>query len=343
LEVVMNSQIFAQPSSTKVVKEYGTVHNGRYHMPLLPGEQGPKDGSPWVSRGLQRMTNLVGAAEDTRALSIWEQAAMLIGLARSEELYEELVLMLAQVEADGIDLDATNLRDHKEIKRQLAGETFGDSREDMSIGGRAKRVARADVAAAKGTLRHAAWEHFGETGNLIGTKAVQESTMRTAALLADAGLQLIPGLQERVVRNVALGAVGKFDNVVLEVATGRMVMADLKTKVNPFFSRMALDAQLAGYARAEWMLSASMSHDGLFQPGEWYEEGPVHYVDQAEAVVMHVPSDGAPATLERCDLEYGWRVCLNAKEAIELRAIGKAQATHERAMQWGRKDLELTS
>jgi hypothetical protein len=337
----MTSQLFAQPSATKVVKEYGTVHNGRYHMPLLPGEQGPKDGSPWVSRGLQRMTNLVGATEDTRALSIWEQAAMLIGLARSEELYEELVLMLAQVEADGIELDATNLRDHKEIKRQLAGETFGDSREDMSIGGRAKRAARTDVAAAKGTLRHAAWEHFGETGNLIGTKAVQESTMRTAALLADAGLQLIPGLQERVVRNVALGAVGKFDNVLLETATGRLVMADLKTKVNPFFSRMALDAQLAGYARSEWMLVDPVSIGA--DMGEPYEEGPVHYVDQTEAVVMHVPSDGAPATLERCDLEYGWRVCLNAKEAIELRAIGKAQATHERAMQWGAKNLELTS
>jgi len=62
---------------------------------------------------------------------------------------------------------------------------------------------------------------------------------------------------------------------------------------------------------------------------------PIYYVDQTEAAVMHVPSDGSPATLERCDLEYGWRVCLNAKEAIELRSIGKAKEAHERAMQWG--------
>ena len=331
----MTSQLFAQPSAlAPPAKRYGEVHNGRYHMPLLPGEQGPKDGSPWVSRGCMRMTNLVGAAEDTRALSIHEQAAMLIGLARSEELYEELVLMFGQLEADGVNVDATNLRDHQEVKFKLAGATFGDSRDDDSIGGRAKRAARTGVAAAKGSLRHLAWEHFCGTGNLIGTKAVQESTVRTAELLAEGGLRIVPELQERVVRNVALGAVGRFDNVLFQPSRRRLVMADLKTKVNQFFSRMALDAQLAGYARAEHMLTAD---------GQGYEWGPVKYVDQEEAVVMHVPSDGSPATLERCDLEYGWRVCLNAKEAIELRSIGKAQETHARAMQWGAKNLDESS
>jgi hypothetical protein len=335
----VTSQLFAQPSAAKVVKEYGTVHNGRYHMPLLPGEQGPKDGSPWVSRGLQRMTNLVGAAEDTRALSVWEQAVMLIGLAQSPELYEELVVLLA--EYDGVD--AVNLKkEHPDLKQILAGAVFDQPASEASFAGRAKAVARGNAAATMGTVRHAAWEHFCETGNLIGTPAVRESTMRTAALLAEAGLQVVPGLQERVVRNVALGAVGKFDNVLLEVATGRLVMADLKTKVNPFFSRMALDAQLAGYARAEWMLAEKDDPWARDEEGA-YVMGPVHYVDQTEAVVMHVPSDGSPATLERCDLEYGWRVCLNAKEAIELRTIGKAQATHERAIQWGQKDLEVTS
>jgi hypothetical protein len=262
----------------------------------------------------------------------------LIGLALSEDLYEELVVLIDQAAADGVDF--TKLREHKELKEKLAGRPFDD---EGSIIGRAKLAARAGLAATKGTVRHAAWEHFGNTGNLIGTKAVQESTMRCAALLAEAGLQLIPGLQERVVRNVALGAVGKFDNVLLEAATGRLVMADLKTKVNPFFSRMALDAQLAGYARAEWMLRDVISVGPTITGDRYYEEGPVHYVDQAEAVVMHVPSDGSPATLERCDLDYGWRVCLNAKEAIELRSIGKAAATHERAMRWGQKDLEVTS
>lgn len=336
---------FANPSEigpAKEEKRFGHVPKGtgRYHMPLLPGEEGTKAGGNYVPRGVQRMTNLVGAFEDTRALSIWEQGMGLIGMALAQELYEELVLLVAQAQREGVDFE--RLRDYSELKEALAGHVHRQDISERSIIGRAKEIAKANAAARRGTNRHAAWEHFGETGELIGTEDIQKSTLRTAELLAEAGLQLVPGLQERVVRNVQFGAAGKFDNVLLEMRTGRLLMGDLKTKATAFYSWMTVDAQLAGYACSEWMLSTAMSHDGLFGPGEWYEPGPLEYVDQTEGVIMHVPSDGSPAYLRRADLENGRQVLAVARENIRLRSYGKSTERHAMSP-WGQKDLEIAS
>src|ERR1051325_9862330 len=46
---------------------------GRYKMPLLPGESGPKSGGDWVPGGLQSATNLAGAIVESRELGIWER------------------------------------------------------------------------------------------------------------------------------------------------------------------------------------------------------------------------------------------------------------------------------
>lgn len=324
----MTSQLFTGPTAQP--KAYGHPYNGRYHMPLLPGEQGPKDGSPHVSNGIQRMTNLVGAFEDTRALSIWEQGMALIGLAKSPELYEELVLLVAQAERAGVDFE--RLRDYTELKETLAGTAHDKRKQEASIVGRAKHVAKAGAAAARGTNDHTAWEHFGKTGEMIGTQRNRTQVERTAALLADAGLEIVPGLSERIVRNTTINAVGKFDNILMERRTGRLIMADLKTKATAFYSWMTVDAQLAGYASAQWMLrEAPILETGHAQElflGEHYEEGPLHYVDQNEGVILHVPSDGSPAFLRRADLVNGRQVLEVARRNIELRAYGKSAGRH---------------
>jgi hypothetical protein len=127
-----------------------------------------------------------------------------------------------------------------------------------------------------------------------------------------------------VVRNVTLGAAGKLDDVLLEQATGRLLMSDLKTKARPFYSRTAVDIQLGIYAKSEWMLT---------EDGQGYEEGPLHYVDQTEGVILHVPSDGGPARLERADLVEGWKDALLAKQIIERRSSGRS-AERFRRSEW---------
>ncbi len=318
----MTSQLFTGP--TVPPKAYGHPYNGRYHMPLLPGEQGTKSGGQHVPYGIQRMTNLVGAFEDTRALSVWEQGMALIGLAKSPELYEELVLMVAQAEREGVDFE--RLRDHVELKEALAGSAHDQGKQAASIVGRAKHVAKAHAAAARGTNDHTAWEHYGQTGEMIGTARNRAQVERTSALLAAAGLEVVPHLSERIVRNVVFNAVGKFDNVLLETRTGRLLMADLKTKATAFYSWMTVDAQLAGYASSEWMLIDPLPADPML--GESYEAGPLHYVDQNEGVILHVPSDGAPAYLRRADLVNGREVLEVARRNIELRSYGKSAGRH---------------
>jgi hypothetical protein len=314
----VTSQLFAQASEIQPVKEekrFGNVYRGRYFMPLLPGEEGVKSGGDWVPGGLMRMTNLVGAFEDTRALSIWEQAMGLIGLALSPELHEELVLIVHQARSAGVDFEY--LRDHPALRDLLAGKPHDQSSQESSIIGRAKVVAKAHAAAVKGTNRHTAWEHRGATGELIGTAAVQESTLSIERLLAENRLERVTGLSERIVRNLRLGAVGKFDDILMNIDTGKLLIADLKTKQRPFYSFATVDAQLAGYAKSEWMLT---------EDGRGYEPGPLHHVDQKEGVILHVPSDGSRPHLDPADLEGGWQNALLAAQVVQRRSAGRRVA-----------------
>jgi hypothetical protein len=307
----VTSQLFS--AGTAEEKTFGHTYRSRYHMPLLPGEEGTKTGGDWVPHGLTRMTNLVGAFEDTRALNVWEQGMGLIGLALAPELYEELVLLVQTAESEGVIFEF--LRDYKDLKEALAGAPHDQGKREKSIIGRAKDRARAGAAAQRGTNRHTAWEHRAKTSQLIGTPAIQAATVQTERLLHEAGLVRVPGLSERIVRNTEINAVGKFDDVLFEPKANRMLMADLKTKATPWFSMTAVDAQLAGYARAQYMLSPD---------GQGYEQGPAMYVDQTEGVILHTPSDGSPARLERADLVNGWECCLLAAAILKRRTFGKS-------------------
>lgn len=315
----MTDPLFSSPAAEKT---FGNVYNGRYHMPLLPGESGPKSGGEHVSRGCTRMTNIAGALEDTRALSVWEQGMGLIGLAKSPALYEELVLLVQQAEQEGTDFE--RLRDYPALKEALAGGAHDQKSQESSIIGRAKAIAGAGNAAQKGTNRHTAWEHRGRTDQLIGTPAMQQQTLAVEHLLKEAGLQRVPALSERVVRNTRLNAVGRFDDVLLEQSTGRLLIADLKTKATKFYSWLAVDIQLAGYARAEWM---------LMEDSRGYEEGPYDYVDLTEGVILHAPSDGSPAYLRRADLVRGWEAAQVARQVYDMRSDGKS-AGRERDSIW---------
>lgn len=312
---------FASPtevSSTapKVFGERGP--NGRYHMPLLPGEKGVKAGGNWVPKGIQSVTNLVGAYEDTRALNVWEQAMALIGLALSSELYEELAILVNKAKLDGVNWEV--LREHPELRTALAGLP---DRAGNSIIGRAKRVAKAEAAAQRGTNRHTVWEHRGKTGQLIGTDQINGQLQGLESLLAAAGLERVPGLSERVVRNLVVNTAGRFDDILREVTTGRYLMSDLKTKSTPFYSWQTTDAQLATYANSEWMLTEDC---------QGYTEGPKHHVDLTEGVVLHVPSDGkSPARLERADLIEGWKAAQLARAVVTQRAAGKSVWRHDRS------------
>jgi hypothetical protein len=319
--VVVTSQLFADEGG-KVFGQRGA--NQRYHMPLLPGETPPKaKGADWVPWGVQSVTNLVGAFEDTRALSTWEQALALVGLALAPELHGEMVLIVHEAISQGVPYD------DKTLRAMLAGYP---GRAGESIIGRAKDIAKANAAAQRGTNAHRAWEHRGKTGELIGTDEHQRIVLDTERLLEQAGLERVPGLSERCVRNVEVRAAGRFDDILLERSTGRLLMTDLKTKSAAFYSWMTVDAQLATYANAEWMLTDGWNGSPALQ----YELGPKHHVDLTEGVILHVPSDGGQPRLERADLVQGWETAKLARRVVDHRAAGKNVDRFNRSV-WGVK------
>jgi hypothetical protein len=289
-------------------------------MPLLPGENGVKSGGDYVPYGVQSTTNLMDAFEEARALSIWEQEMALLGMVLQPSLYEKATLIIQKALREGVDF--TRLRDFPEVRKALTGGSDKTAAE-VSIIGLAKQAAGANEAREAGTVRHDAWEHYCKTGELIGTPQIQKEIRALADLLERKQFQILPDLCERVVRNTTINAAGRFDNILLHMPTGRLLIADLKTKQRPFWSWMATDGQLATYARSEWMLDwLGEDPDGPYTPV--YIKGPVHHVDLKVGVVLRAPSDGAAPYLRKADLEFGWKVAQKAREITEMRSYGKS-------------------
>lgn len=306
-------------------KRFGNVYNGRYHMPCLPGEETvkslPKDAAPWVPYGVTRVTNLAGAFVDSEALSVWEQELAMVGLVIDPSLYEEVALLVGQMRAEGIPF--TDIKHHSDIRQALTG-TWKER--DSSIVGRAKQAAGANVRRQMGTNRHFAWQVRGETGEMIGTPEITAQIEALEQLLRDAHLERVPGLTERVVRNVTVRCAGRFDDILCDTRTGEMFMADLKTKVDEFFTWTEMDIQLAVYAYAEWMLW--QRDPGVPPPPDGevagYVRGPVDLVNLERGVVLHMPSDGGEPKLRRADLVRGWKNALMAREIMDERSYGRS-------------------
>lgn len=310
------SQLFAGAAEAEP-KVFGRTYRGRYHMPRLPGDV-PKPGHvPWEPNGMTRTTNLVGAFTETRALNIWEQEQVLLGLVRDFSLYMDLENIVRRADIEGVNWLA--LRDHPEVRRALTG-TPGE--EDSCLVGRAKQAAGANEARDAGTAQHEIWEERAATGRLFGTSAQQRMIIGVENLLRANHLERVSGFSERVVRNTEVNCAGKFDDILRDVRTGEFFMADLKTKRRAFFSYLEVDAQLAIYANADFIL-----HEGR------YVAGPCGIVNMERGVVLHAPSDGGTPYLRRADLVSGWETAKLARQIVDRRAYGKS-AERQRLAEW---------
>ena len=288
--------------------------NGRYRMPLLPGEPGVATGGDWVPHGVMRATRLASAIEDTKSLNEWEQRHMMRGLVLDVSLYEELGILVRDGMRAGVDWDDLPEK-HPDIRDAMTGKPNDSKSADASIAGRAKHMAGGNVARQKGTNRHAVWDARAEHGQWIGSDDINAQLTAVEGLLDKAGFERVPGLHERVIRNMAVDCAGRFDDVLISRRTGKLFIADLKTKRKPFKSWLTVDAQLAIYARAEHMLEQDS-----------YVPGPLSNVDQERGIVLVCPSDGSDPYLRPADLVTGWRTALLAREVVDLRAYARSVA-----------------
>lgn len=330
----MSSQLFATAGELDGQKTFGNVYRGRYHMPLLPGEQGtkhvPVGTSPYVPRGVMRASNLAGAISESRALGIWERERTQLGLALRPDLYERLAFVVRRTRLAmnnaGMDFATHRLRDSPDGQALQA--------ELELIHEEARQACGANAAGLRGTNHHDVWEAHGFSGQWLGAPEVNANLQVLDELLAAAGLERVQSLQERVVRNVALGCAGRFDNILRttrEIAwldierkhtlpARALIMADLKTKKDPFWSLLEPSIQLYTYASAEWMLD-----------GEEYVSGPVHHVSQKWGAILRCPVDGSAPSLLRIDLEQAGRWARLARDVVDARSTAKSVETHAMA------------
>ena len=288
-----------------VGKQFGERYNGRYHLPLLPGEAGTKAGGDWVPYGVMSATNLAGAIVDSRALSIWERERSQLGLAIRPELFERMVFAVNSARSEGVDFAELHASNAGKALVRVLTELHED----------AKTACGGNQASIMGTNRHDAWEARAVTGRLFGTPQVNAEIEALEALLDANGLERVPGLQERVVRNDQLKSGGKLDDVLMSRKTGRLYLADLKTKRKQFYSWLEAWIQQAVYATSPWMLNDT--RDG-------YIPGPAHHVDQKSAILLRAPSDGAAPYLQRVDLELGVKWARLARDVVEARSEARS-------------------
>lgn len=314
-------------------------HLGRYKMPLLPGESGPKAGGDWVPRGVQSATNLAGSIVESRMLGVWERERSQIGLALRPDLVERMAFVVNKARAQGVDLSRlSDSPEGKAIKTEL----------DL-IHKEAKQTAGGNLAAQRGTNRHDVWEERAKTSMLFGTPEVNEQIQGLEEKLEAAGLERVPGLQERTVRNVALRAAGRFDDVLRTtrdilweapnsmerphiIPAGTLLMADLKTKQRAFYSWLEVRIQMAVYATAEWMLHTFDPAPGsMLKPEHSYVPGPKYHVSQEWGVVLWMPSNGDEPQLKHCNLVKGLAHARLAREVCDARSEAKNVAAHGEA------------
>lgn len=308
-EIRAESGIAAAPMGTRVDSI------GRYKCPPLDGDRVPKSvkpgEQPWVSGGIQSMTNLAASISDTKALGQWDREQVQIGTALHPELAQELRRVVYAAQERGTDL--ARVKDDPQLRSEL-----------LTLAERAKDISGANAARDAGIVRHDHWQVFGESGQQTGTEQINREMKVLRELLDAAEFEIIPDLVERTVRNLAVQAAGRFDNILMHRPTGRLLMADLKTKRgapdggDPFWGWLEMDAQLAGYAYSELMLV--WQQDGTVV----YEPGPREHVDLTEGVVLHMPSDGGEPRLRRADLVDGWRALQLAREVCTVRSRGKS-------------------
>ena len=273
------------------------LSGGRYRYPN-------RDGSK-KSGGWQRASNLASAISDQRQLQDWTVRTTLAGLATDPSLYAELQAIIAEVGTDKADLRAAQDRilDLAERAKDAAGGGYGRER-----GNRVHDLVEADWA-----------------GLPPGTVSADERDLLRAirAALAEAQLQPIPGMQERIVLIEELEACGKWDSLARDLVTDYVHVIDTKTQYR-FWTWLEVEAQLAEYAHAVAMWDAKLAR--------WVDMP--YEIEQTRGAAVHCPEiehgDGTrsngPVTIKPLDLERGWETAqLARRNVVQRSACGSAR------------------
>lgn len=282
--------------------EYG-VRAGRYRFPPPPGVEPSPNG--WM-----RMTNLVSAFSDQRALQLWLERMTLLGLLADDgTVFDEL----AAIPDDQLTPAAVE-----------------------EVAARARLAAGAEKGARRGTARHKVLEHYLDTGVIGGHRRMQLQMEQLSEEMDSHELDFIPGWSERVVWHpIAGGTMGRLDARVMCRRTGQAGVFDLKTQ-RRFWTYQEICGQQCGYDSAAWVWEGPEGPGGHWAPYNHDMDGfpaepntlmgrPGGMCEgKRVAILAHMPSDGGKVQLHEVDLNYGAQVLEVAAWVVALRSRGKS-------------------
>lgn len=202
------------------------ITGGRYRLPDLTfGPDGePVTGKESRKGGWQRVTTLVKAIGDARALDLWHQRRIIAGLVLRPDLYDLAC--------------GPNAIEDRALMQEIAEKALA--------------AAGADIGANLGTAFHG----FAD-GDDLGIIHHARPKWRGRLLnyssgMQAHGLQVIPEYVERKVVILRYGLAGKLDRILKDLAADVLRIGDLKSQKR-FWTWVEISAQLAAYQMADAM------------------------------------------------------------------------------------------
>lgn len=240
--------------------------------------------------GYARATTIAKILDDQSSLMAWNSRMTGIGLAQRPDL---VALIAATPDDDKKTLDGI-------VKR--ASEAGG-----------------ATVRRDLGTAIHGMLELRLADRTYKATEPYQADIEAIMQAIADAGLEFVQGMSERIVVNDDIQVAGTFD---LLLTNGEdLFVADLKTGSSVKYGGLAFAIQLAIYAHAHNLYTQGSAKDGSQDIRE-----PMPNVSKSVAIIIHAQPASGEATLHWLDLETG---TLALHTALEVRRLRKLQPLHQ--------------
>lgn len=212
------------------IDEQPLITAGRYRLPeLIIEADGSLRTGGQKKGGRQRVTTLVKAIGDSRALDLWHQRELMYGLVMRPDLYDLLCATVATTPDPG------------DLKKALD-----------ELGPRVLAAAGADAGAALGTAFHGFTEAQ-DLGLMHYARHVWHGKLRNYREgLAEHGLEAHPEYTERVIVCERYNVAGTLDRLLWDTAVGVYRIGDLKSQ-KKFWTWLEICAQFAAYQLADAM------------------------------------------------------------------------------------------
>jgi len=291
----------------QVQQEASGVRRDRWGRYLIPDPDTGKSVS-WT-----RVTTFAKAISDTEALQRWGERMAVKGLMQRADL------------------------------QALASSTPLDDRRTLDkLTNQAKETAGSKTAANTGTALHSYTERVdkGELGPGDVSEPWGALVRAYVRAMQDHKIRIIPNMIERVIVNKQYHLAGTFDRIV-EMPSGELWIADLKTARDLSYSEQEISIQLAIYAHADAIFD--------YETGK-FEQMPE--VNQSQGLVMHLPIDGSGCTLYTVNIAHGWdaaALCDRVRNWRKFKGlfkeVARVQANHEDELPyvWMTKILAATT